>query len=90
MKSIIKTYRIKKTDIAYLKFILEGYEGMAVMRTIDPLQAIVALHIAPGAEKDVSLLLEKISDEISIEKMESTINDSDIWEVGRPSVSGKE
>jgi hypothetical protein len=62
-------FRIRRQDIAYFKFILESYEGMAVVRTKDPYEAIVELMVAPGWEKDVDEALEGLQKEISIERL---------------------
>jgi hypothetical protein len=62
-------FRIRRKDIAYFKFIIESYEGMAVVRTKDPSEAIVELMIAPGWEKDVDVLLEGLCQEIPIEPL---------------------
>jgi hypothetical protein len=59
--------RIRREDIAYFKFIIEAYEGMAVVRTKDPHEAVVELMIAPGWEKDVDEVLEGLRKEIPIE-----------------------
>ncbi len=59
--------RLRREDIAYFKFIVESYEGMAVVRTKDPSEAIVELMVAPGWEKDVQELLEGLQKEIPIE-----------------------
>jgi hypothetical protein len=60
-------FRIRRKDIAYFKFIIESYEGMAVVRTKDPSEAIVELMIAPGWEKDVDAVLEGLRQEMPIE-----------------------
>ncbi len=62
--------RVPRKEIAYLKFIIESYEGMAVIRTKDPYQAMVELMIAPGWEKEVEALLEDLQKEIPIERVE--------------------
>ncbi len=59
--------RVRREDIAYFKFIIESYEGLAVVRTQDPYEAIVELMIAPGWEKDVDEILEGLRQEIPIE-----------------------
>jgi hypothetical protein len=60
-------FRVRREDIAYLKFILESYEGMVVLRTADPHEAVVELMVAPGWEKDVEEVLEGLRKEIPIE-----------------------
>jgi hypothetical protein len=62
-------FRIRRQDIAYLKFIIESYEGIAVVRTKDPYEAVVELMVAPGWEKTVDEILEGIRKEISIESL---------------------
>ena len=64
-------FRIHRKDIAYFKFIIESYEGMAVVRTQDRFEAVVELMIAPGWEKDVDEVLEGLRKEIPIERIRS-------------------
>jgi hypothetical protein len=59
--------RLRRKDIAYFKFIIESYEGMAVVRTKDRHEAIVELMVAPGWERDVEEVLKGLQKEISIE-----------------------
>jgi hypothetical protein len=64
-------FRVRRQDIAYFKFIIESYEGMAVVRTKDPHEAIVELMVAPGWEKDVDEVLESLRREIILEPLSS-------------------
>jgi hypothetical protein len=64
-------FRLRREDIAYFKFIVESYEGMAVVRTKDPHEAIVELMVASGWEKDVEEVLEGLRKEIPIENLSS-------------------
>ncbi len=64
-------FRLHRKDIAYLKFIVESYEGMAVVRTKDPYEAIVELMVAPGWEKDLEEVLEGLQKEIPLEPLPS-------------------
>ncbi len=61
--------RLRREDIAYFKFIIESYEGMAVVRTKDPHEAVVELMVAPGWERDVDEVLEGLQKEIPIERI---------------------
>jgi len=63
-------FRIRREDIAYFKFIIESYEGIAVVRTEDPHEAIVEMMVAPGWEKDVDEILEGLRREIPIEALD--------------------
>ena len=64
-----KYFRVRREDIAYFKFIIESYEGMAVVRTKDSHEAIVELMVAPGWEKDLDELLEGLRREMTIESI---------------------
>lgn len=43
--------------IHYLRFLIEAYEGIAVVSTIDPSLGLVKLCIAPGCEEDIDRIL---------------------------------
>jgi len=62
-------FRIRRQDIAFFKFIIESYEGMAVLRTTDPHEAVVELMVAPGWEKAVDEVLEGLRQEIRMERI---------------------
>ena len=66
-----KYFRLSRKDIAYFKFVIESYEGIAVVRTKDPYEAIVELMVAPGWEKDLEEVLKGLGKEISIEPLTS-------------------
>jgi len=69
MECTKKILSVKKEDIAFLKFILEGYDGLSIMRTLEPKQGLVILHIAPGAEQEVHTLLRALSQEIELHEI---------------------
>jgi hypothetical protein len=62
-------FRLHRKDIAYFKFIIESYDGMAVVRTKDSDEAIVELMVAPGWERDLDKVLEGLGKEIQIEPL---------------------
>ena len=61
--------RLRRKDIAYFKFIIESYEGVALVRTKDPHEAVVELMVAPGWERDIDEILEGLREEIPIEDL---------------------
>ncbi len=67
MKSIRRYYRIDRRQIAFLKFILEAYDGIATLSTIDSRRGIVSLDIPPGCEPDVDSVLEDLGRQMMIE-----------------------
>ena len=60
-------FRLRRQDIAYFKFIMESCEGVAVVRTRDPQEAVVELMIPPGLERDVEEILEGLRKEMPVE-----------------------
>ena len=60
-------YRIDRREIAFFKFILEAYDGLAVVSTLDSQAGFVVLHIAPGCEQDVEKIVADLSRDIMME-----------------------
>lgn len=44
----------------YLRTTIESYDGMAVLRTIDPLEAVIELLIAPGCLQQIEDLIKDL------------------------------
>jgi hypothetical protein len=53
-----------------LRFVLEGYDGVAVLRTIDSRRGLVVLYVGPGSETVVDLIIEDLQRSIRIEAVE--------------------
>lgn len=70
LKTIEKHYRIDRREIGFLRFIIEAYDGIAVLRTLDPERGVVALHIPPGCEGDVEMILRDFKGDIMIEPID--------------------
>ncbi len=66
-----KYYRVDRREIAFLKFILEAYDGLAVPTTIDSEKGIVVINIAPGCETDVEMILQDLKKNVMIENIPS-------------------
>ena len=60
-------YRVDRRQIAFLRFIFEAYDGIAVMTTVDPQKGIIELHIAGGCENDVDFILNDLKKDIMLE-----------------------
>jgi len=68
VQTVKQYYRVDRRQIAFLRFIIEAYEGIAVMQTLDPQAGLIVLHIAPGCEADVDLVLEDLKKEIRMQR----------------------
>ena len=67
MITLKKYLRIDRREICFLKFILEAYDGIATLTTIDPHQGVVLLRIAPGCEDEVETILQDLKRDIIID-----------------------
>ena len=65
--TVRRYYRIDRREIHFLRFILEGYDGVAVLRTIDPERGLVVLHIGPGCQDTVDMIIHDLQKDIRIE-----------------------
>jgi len=54
----VEHYIIAPSEIHFLRFTLEAYEGIGVVTTLDPKLGLIRLSIAPGCEEVVRLILE--------------------------------
>lgn len=57
---------IEKSEICYLQWIIESYDGMAIMRTMDPMSGTVEISIAPGCTEEIVSLIDWLKEEGSI------------------------
>ena len=64
MDSIQWQVEVDKKDIAYIVSIFEGYDDLAVVRTLDPALGLIELMISPDFLEDVRQLTEALSKEI--------------------------
>jgi len=67
LNCIRKYYRVERSQIAFMKFIFEAYDGIAVLSTIDPQAGTVVLNIPPGCEADVETVMADLQKQMIIE-----------------------
>ncbi|MBN2125088.1 MAG: DUF4911 domain-containing protein [Deltaproteobacteria bacterium] len=60
MNSAACILRVDRREIVYISWILESYDGAALVRTLDPRQALIEVLIAPGCESLVSGILQSL------------------------------
>ena len=66
-ETIKRYYRVDRREIAFLRFIFEAYDGLAVLETLDPEAGLIVFHIAPGCEGDVEIILQDLQKDIMME-----------------------
>ena len=64
MKTLVRHYRVDRRQIAFLRFIIEAYDGAAGLTTVDPAKGIVRLYIAPGCRSLIDSLVAHLRDQI--------------------------
>ena len=73
METNKRVFRVNRKDISYLRWTIESYDGMAVVRTLDPREAFIELQISPGCEDLVFELLDSLANEEGIYIEEQTL-----------------
>jgi len=66
-------FRTDRRELNYLSLIIESYDGMAVVKTIDPYEALIELCVSPGCDSLVLELIDslKISEGILLDPVRS-------------------
>ena len=62
---------VDKKDIAYIVSIFEGYDYLAVVRTIDSAQGLIELMISPDFLEDTQKLTEALAKEIPFRRVDT-------------------
>ena len=63
-------FRVAHRDMVFLKFILEAYEGMNVMSTVDNRAGIIRIAVMAGFEADMDRLLAELGQQVVMEPVE--------------------
>jgi hypothetical protein len=70
LDTINKYYRVERSGIGYLKHVIESYEGIAAIRTVDETDSIVEIMIAPGFEDVMDKIIHELKSEYQIARVE--------------------
>jgi hypothetical protein len=62
MKTHRHVFRVDRREINYLRVTMESYDGMAVVKTLDPHEALIEVLVSPGCETLFSELLSALVD----------------------------
>lgn len=62
-------YRVDPKRIVLLKSMLEGYEGLVVVRTADPKEGVVELLVSPDFAEEMKQILADLSSRIWMEAL---------------------
>jgi hypothetical protein len=70
-RSNVLLYKVEPYEIHYLKFILEAYEGLATLTTLDAKKGLVQLAVPPKRDGSVESLMKALGQEFELEKITS-------------------
>jgi len=66
MQTTRRCYQVDRRQIGFVKFILEAYDNVAVVSTVDARRGLVQIRIAPGCEKLVDGIVDALSRTVEI------------------------
>ncbi len=64
---LLRSIRIDKSYIGYIKWLLESHSGMATPTTREGTTDVIDLLVAPDFEQEFDELLSALSDEMEVE-----------------------
>jgi hypothetical protein len=70
---------IAPQDIAYIKFILESYEGAGIIRTVDRKKAVVVLLTTDSFLPTARALVSDLKQEVELAEVARPADVSDDW-----------
>lgn len=70
---------IRPQDIAYIKFILESYEEVGIIRTVERKKAVIVLLAVEDFIETAHALLKSLQQEITLIEIPPPPNLSDDW-----------
>jgi len=63
--------RIDPEQIYFLKFILEGYDNLTIMSTVDRIDGVMELKYPPELEEDVKGVLQSMAQRLKLEYLDN-------------------
>lgn len=69
MNGIKQYYIVDKSKIGFLRFIIEAYDNLALMTTVDAQKGLVVLNVAPGCEDTTGALMASLGRDFYIEHL---------------------
>ena len=69
-KMLIRSIRVDKRHIGYIKWLLESHSGMATPTTREGTEDIIDLLVSPDFEEEFDELLEALADEMAVDMVD--------------------
>ena len=61
MDHVVRRFRVPFESVGYVRMIVEGYDGLAVVVTPDPAVSVIEWWIAPGREDEADELAKRLA-----------------------------
>ena len=71
--------RVRRADIAYIKFVVESYEGLGIVRTLDRHAAIIVMLVTPDFEPTARELVTTLRERLPCEEIAWPPQASEDW-----------
>ncbi|MBI5417873.1 DUF4911 domain-containing protein [Candidatus Poribacteria bacterium] len=65
--TIIKCYKVPKEHIGFISAIIDSYEGMGGLRTLDEAEGYIEIWISPYYEKEMDDIINDLRKDIIIQ-----------------------
>lgn len=72
-------FQVRTEDIAYVKFVIESYEGVGLIRTVDRKKAVIVVLIVEDFLDDGRALLASLQREINLTEIPRPAEVGDDW-----------
>ena len=72
---VVRNFKIDTSDIVFIKAVLESYEGMVVMRTIESGKPVIELLIARDFAGCIDKVIQDLAGQVPIEEVVHLGND---------------
>jgi hypothetical protein len=72
-------FSIRPQDIAYVKFVLESYDGVGIIRTVDRKKAIIVALVVEDFLATARALFDSLKSEIEIAEIPRPTEIGDDW-----------
>ncbi len=72
-------FEVRTEDIAYVKFVIESYEGVGLIRTVNRKKAVIVVLIVEDFFDDGRALLASLQSEINLTEIPRPAEVGDDW-----------
>lgn len=75
----VRFLRVKREDIAMIKFVFEAYEEVGIVRTVDRYEAVIFILIAPDFSWVAEGIIESLHTQLDFEDIPRPDHLGDDW-----------